>query len=156
MSGGITKVQKSALRQQDDRVAIGECELIHLGFDRRTDDPWYGIQAGDIDLVIEVTNVADNRLMLHLLHVFGRDDVAVAGGRDENVAPPNYIFEQHDLKPFHGGLQRANGVDLSNDHPGTLTPQRLGGPFAYITKSTDHGQLSTDHRIGGPVDAVDE
>ena len=42
-------------------------------------------QAGDVDLVVEVADVADDRLVLHPRHVVGGDDVLVAGRRDEDV-----------------------------------------------------------------------
>ena len=36
-------------------------------------------EAGDVDLVVEVPDVADDRLVLHARHVLGGDDVLVAG-----------------------------------------------------------------------------
>ena len=42
-------------------------------------------QAGHVDLVVEVADVADDGLVLHLRHVLGGDDVPVAGGGDEDV-----------------------------------------------------------------------
>jgi hypothetical protein len=38
-----------------------------------------------LDLVVEVADVADDRLVLHPLHVLERDDVLVARRRDEDV-----------------------------------------------------------------------
>ena len=42
-------------------------------------------ELGDFDLVVEVADVADDGLVLHGLHVLEGDDVAVAGGRHEDV-----------------------------------------------------------------------
>ena len=43
------------------------------------------LEARHVDLVVEMTDVADDRVVLHLLHVFGRDDVEVPGSGDEDV-----------------------------------------------------------------------
>ena len=42
-------------------------------------------ERGDVDLVVEVADVADDRLVLHRRHVGVGDDVLVAGGGDEDV-----------------------------------------------------------------------
>ena len=44
------------------------------------------VQRIDLNLVIEMADVADDRLVLHPLHVLERDDVDVARGRDVDVA----------------------------------------------------------------------
>ena len=76
MPGGVAEVQQPPLGQQDDRVAVGEHPLVDLGLDVDALDPGHAGQAGDVDLVVEVADVADDRLVLHALHVGGADDVA--------------------------------------------------------------------------------
>jgi len=80
-------------------------------------------QAGHVDLVVEVTDVADDGLVLHLGHVLGRDDVLVAGRGHEDVGHSHDVFERRDLIALHGGLQRADRVDLGDHHAGALASQ---------------------------------
>ena len=47
-----------------------------------------------------------------------RDDVAAAGRGDEDVAVRRGLFHRRDLVALHRGLQRADGVDLGDDHAG--------------------------------------
>ena len=43
------------------------------------------LQAGDLNLAVEVADVADDGVVLHRAHVLDGDDVLVAGGGDEDV-----------------------------------------------------------------------
>src|SRR3712207_7815321 len=52
--------------------------------------------------------------------------VAVAGGGHEDVGLADDVLQRGDLVALHGGLERADRVDLRDDHPGTLAPERLG------------------------------
>jgi hypothetical protein len=90
MAGGVAEVQQPALRQQDHALAVGNsimstCGLMltHLRF----------FSAGDLDLVVEVADVADDRHVLHLAHVVERDDVLVAGGGDEDVGGRHHVLQ---------------------------------------------------------------
>jgi hypothetical protein len=80
VAGGAAEVQQAALGEHDDALArllnlnSSTCGLM---FDRST--PGQLLEAGHVDLVVEVTDVADDRLVLHPLHVLGGDDVEVAG-----------------------------------------------------------------------------
>ena len=51
-------------------------------------------EAGHVDLVVEVADVADDRLVLHPRHVVGGDDVVVAGGGDEDVGGLDDVLER--------------------------------------------------------------
>lgn len=46
---------------------------------------WPAGDACHVDLIVKVTNVADNGIVLHLGQVVRHDDVLVAGGGDEDV-----------------------------------------------------------------------
>ena len=50
----------------------------------------------------------------------GRDDVAVPGGRHEDVGSRDDVLDHRDLIALHRGLQRADRVDLGHHHPGAL------------------------------------
>src|ERR1700722_2010567 len=76
--GGVAQVQEAALGQHDDRVAVGEDPLVDLGLDVHALDARRRAQPGHVDLVVEVADVADDRLVRHARHVLGPDPVAVA------------------------------------------------------------------------------
>ena len=118
--------------------------------------PFVAVEAGDVDLVVEVADVAHDRLVLHPRHVLGGDDVLVAGRGDEDVGRVDDVLERDDLVALHRGLQRADRVDLGDHHAGALAPQRLGAALADVAVAADDGDLAADHHVGGAVDAVDQ
>ncbi len=113
-------------------------------------------EPGDVDLVVEVADVADDRLVLHPAHVGGRDDVLVAGRRDEDVGRLEHFLERFDLVALHRGLQRADRVDLGDDYASALAAQRFGAALADVAEAADDGDLAADHHVGRAVDAVDQ
>jgi hypothetical protein len=77
---------------------------------------WHFFERGDVDLVVEVADVADDGLVLHLRHVVVGDDVLVAGGGDEDVGLVGGVVHRDHAVAFHRGLQRADRVDLGHPH----------------------------------------
>src|SRR5690606_23980616 len=99
---GAAQVDQAAFGQQVDRAAGG---LEGVAVDLRLDGQAlgaaggdFGVQAVDLDLVVEVADVADQRVVLHALHVLERDDVAVAGGGDEDVGLVQHVLDALDLE----------------------------------------------------------
>ncbi len=82
------------------------------------------------------------------------DDVAVAGGRDEQVGDLHDVFDPDHLQAVHRRLQRADGVHLGNHDPGALTAEGLDRTLTDVAVSTDHRQLAAEHDVGCPVQAV--
>ncbi|CAB4885735.1 unannotated protein [freshwater metagenome] len=137
-------------------MAVGERPLVNLRLDRLADDAGGRGEAGDVDLVVEVADVADDRLVLHLRHVLDVDDVVAAGRGDEDVSGVDDVLEAGDLVAVHGCLQGADGVDLGDDHASALAAQRVRRALADVAEAADDGDLAADHGVGGAVDAVDE
>ena len=67
-----------------------------------------------------------------------------------------HLVERGDLVAVHRRLQRADRVDLGDDHPGALAAQRLRAALADVAVAADHGDLAADQDVGGAVDAVDQ
>ena len=61
-----------------------------------------------------------------------------------------------DLVALHRGLERADRVDLGDDHARALAAQRLRAALADVAEAADDGDLAGDHDVGRAVDAVDE
>ena len=66
------------------------------------------IQPVHLNFAVEVADVADDRLILHVAHVLERDHVDIAGGRDVDIAAAQRFFDRGDFVAFHGGLQRVD------------------------------------------------
>ncbi len=105
VAGGATEVHQAAFGQHEDAVAVGEGVHVDLRLDVRALHALGFVQAIDLDFVVEVTDVADDGLVLHVLHVLEGDDVDVAGAGDVDVAAAEGVFDGGDFEAFHGGLQ---------------------------------------------------
>ena len=137
VSGGVAQVQQPALGQHDDRLAgVPEGPQVDL----RADVDLGGtglLQPGDLDLVVEVADVAQDRLVLHRLHVLERDDVLVAGGGDDDVGLADHVLDPLDVVALHQRLQRVDRVDLGDGHPRALAGQRVHRALADVAVAAD-------------------
>src|SRR6476646_902799 len=152
----IAQVHQPALGENDYRVPIGKCVLIHLCLDVAPLYPVGRFKAGHVDLVIEVTDVRNDGVVLHFAHVPGGDDVPVARGGHHDVHGTDDFVQNADLETVHGGLQCADRVDLGDHDPGALAAQRSCAPLADVAVSADDGDLAADHHVGCPIQAVDQ
>jgi len=51
-----------------------------------------------------MSDIADNRVIFHLLHSIGHNNVFISGGGDENIDLINHIFDSDNSVTFHTGL----------------------------------------------------
>ena len=118
VAGGAAEVEEAALGEHDDAVSVGELVAVALGLDVLALDAGEGLEASHVNLVVEVTDVADDGVVLHLLHVVAHDDVLVTGGGDEDVDVVDDVLDGGNLEAVHGSLEGADGVDFGDDDPG--------------------------------------
>lgn len=90
-----------------------------MGLDVGSDNSWPFLEEFVFDFVIEVSDVTDNGIVLHLGHVASFDDVLVTSGSDEDVDVSDDVFDGDDFVTLHAGLKGADGVDLSDVDSGT-------------------------------------
>ncbi|MCY1241297.1 hypothetical protein D9M72_541910 [compost metagenome] len=158
MAGGVAQVQQAAFGEDDDgpfiRGAGVEDPLVHLRLDFNLLDARNPRQAGHVDLVVEVADVADDRLVTHTGHVLGHDDVLVPGGGDEDVSFAEDALQFGHLVAVHGCLQRTDRIDLRDNHTGALPAEGLCCALADVAIAADDGNLATHQDVRGPVDAV--
>merc|ERR1711934_1258538 len=107
-----------------------------------------------ISISLSVTNVADNGIVLHLLHALKSDDLEVTSGGDKDVHLTYNIVNGCHLVTFHAGLQSADCVDLTDHHACSCTLHGGSAALANITVSADQGTLASNHDIGGAHDRV--
>ena len=132
----------------------GKGKLVDLGLDLDMLDTGKTLQFRYLDLDVEVADIADDRTVLHPLHVIYTDDVLAAGGGDEDVALGDGIVHPLDLVAFHRRLQRTDRVDLGDDHPRAEALHCVGTALADIAVTGHHNHLAGDHDVGGALDAV--
>ena len=70
--------------QHDQPLAVGEHDFVDLGLDVV---PFVVAKGGNLNLGIEVPDIADDRAVFHLAHVIQRDDVLVSGCGHEDISP---------------------------------------------------------------------
>ena len=153
MAGGAAEVDETAFGEHEDGVAFGEGVFIHLRFDFHPDGVGI-VQTVDLNFAVEVADVADDRLILHVAHVFEGDHREVAGGGDIDVATAQGFLDGGDFVAFHGGLEGVDGVDFGHDDAGAEAAEGLGGTFADVAITADDADFAGDHDVGGALDAI--
>ena len=110
MSGGAAEIDQASFCQQDDVFSVDRV-FIDLRLDLYTAVARIFIEPSHVDLVVEVSDIAHNGLVLHLLKVLTRNDVLVARGVT-TMSIAYYSIQLFDGKTIHSRLQRTNRVDL--------------------------------------------
>ena len=153
VAGAAAQVHEAPFREQDDPLAVREDHVVDLRLDVL---PLAGLEARDVDLVVEVADVAHDRVVLHPLHVLERDHVDVARRRHEDVGLVAGVVHRDDAVALHRRLQRADRVDLGDPHLRREGAQRLRAALADVAVARDDRDLARDHHVGRALDAVDE
>jgi len=154
VSSGTSEVEETTLGKDDDTVTIREFVTIDLFLDVGALDTGIGVKTFHVDFVVEVTNVSNNGVVLHLGHVVGHDDTLVSGGSDVDVSGLQYRFDSLDLVTFHGSLEGTDGVAFSDNNAGTLSLHGLSASLTDISESEDDNFFTGDHDIGGSHETI--
>ncbi|CUG90010.1 unnamed protein product [Bodo saltans] len=150
---GAAKVDEAALGEQDDVAAGGHGVAVNLGLDLAVGNG-VGLQPADLDLSVEVANVADDGVVAHEGEVLGGDDVVVTGGGHEDVGISNGVLNAEHLVALHARLQGVDGVDLGDHNAGTEGAECSGASLTHITVAGDDRGLAGNHHVSGALDAV--
>src|SRR5258708_7308846 len=153
MAGAAAEIDQPSLGEDDEALAVGEDDLVNLRLDLF---PGIVAQRVDLDLAVEMADVADDGAVLHPPHVVEGDDVDIPGRGDEDVADRGGVLHRRHLIAFHRRLQHADRIDLGHHDSGPLAPQAPRRPLADIAEAADHGDLAGHHDVGGALDAVDQ
>ncbi len=153
MAGAAAEIDEAPFGQQQNALAAGKFDLVHL---RLHIVPFEIAQAGDFDLAVEMADIADDGAILHLPHMRDGDDIDAARGGDEDIGARRRLVHCRDLVTFHRRLQRADGIDLGDEHPTTGMAQTFRRALADIAEAADHRDLAGHHHVGGAANAVDQ
>ena len=162
VTGGTAEVHQSAFSQHDDRLPAWVDEFVDgaafhvIGLDVDLFDVGSVVEVSNVDLVIEVTDVADDGVVLHLVEVLASNDVGVSGCRDEDVSFAGDVFKRGDLEAFHRSLQSIDWINFRDDDSSAEPFHGGGTALAYITVATDDDDLTGDHDVGRSFDSVGE
>src|SRR5437764_12475482 len=115
MASRAAEVHETAFGEKEDLASFRECVLVDLRLDSGSLDTFGFVQGVDLNLVIEVADVADHSLVRHARHVVERNDVYVSGCGNVDVTPAKSVFDRGYLVTFHRRLQRIDGINF-RDH----------------------------------------
>ena len=101
MAGGVAEIDEAPFGQKDDAFAVGEFDLVDLRLDIV---PFEVAQRRDLNLGIEMADVANDGAVLHRAHVVDGDDVDVAGAGDEDVGAGRGVLHGGDFIALHRRL----------------------------------------------------
>lgn len=155
VASGAAQVDETALSEEDEVTAVVHEVAVDLGLDAG-DRLGVLLEPGNVDFDVEVTDVANDSVVGHLLEVLTSQDVTAASGGDENLTLGSSLLHGGDLEARDGSLESVDGVDLSNDNAGTHGVKGLGATLADITETGNNGDLASNHDIGGTLDTIDE
>src|SRR5258708_57059 len=125
MCHGIAEIYKPPFRQQDDALAVRKLDFVDLRLDVV---PAEILQPGNLNLAVEMTDVAHDGAVFHLAHMVDGDDVEVARRSHEDVGTRGGVFHGGDLVALHGGLQGADRVNLGH-HDTAARPAEPGRTY---------------------------
>ena len=73
-----------------------------------------------------LNSLANNGILGHDLEVLADDNITVTSGGNEEVGARSSILHGGGLVTGHRRLEGVDGVNLGNEHAGTIRTQRLG------------------------------
>jgi len=154
MAHGTSQVDQAAFSQENDVTAIGQGVTVHLWFHRIT----RGVlgQPSGVDFAIEMTDVADDGILEHVLEVTSLDDSGASGRRHEDASFLDGLIQRGHFESLHGSLEGVDGIDLGNENASAESSQRVSASFANVTVSGDNGDFARQHDVRGALDAIDQ
>ena len=154
MASGVAQIDKAAFGQQQQVIGlvflwIRTVDLVHLRLDLFP-GPVLAHERS-VDLVVEVTDVADHCAGLHSLQHVLVADIDVAGGGHDHIKLAQQcavdVFDaagvvavevrRHDFITVHTRLHRADRIDLGDLYDHAFLTQTLCRTLAHIAVSDD-------------------
>lgn len=125
VSVGASEVDETSLSEEDDVSSGRHGVSVDLGLDV-ADLLGVGLEPGNVNFNVKVTNVADDGVLLHGGEVLADNDVPASGGGDEDLALRSGLVHGGDFVAGHRGLKSVDGVNLGDDDSGTVRAEGFG------------------------------
>jgi len=137
-------------------VTILECELINLRLNVNSNNSRIALKEISFNLVIEMTNVTNDSIVLHLFHVLESNNTNVSSSSNVDIDLMKNIFDSYNFITLHTGLKGTNGVNFSDIDSSPTSSHGLSTSFSNISETTNENLLSADHNISSSVDTVNK
>ena len=148
-----TQIYQTAFGQQNNAFTIRENNMIYLWFDLF---PLILFQAGNIDLIIKVTDITNDSLIFHLDHMIVFYHTKITGCGDKDIYLITNFIHTHHTIAFHGCLQRTYRINFCHPYGCTQTTKRLCTALTNITITQNQNNLACNHDICGTLDTIDQ
>jgi hypothetical protein len=155
VAGGTAKVDQTTLSKEDDVVAVGHQVAVNLRLDV-LHGLGVGLEPGNVNLNVKVTNVANNGIVAHNLKVLANENVTATGGGDKDLTLGSSLLHGDYRVALYSSLKGVDGVNLGDEDTGTHAAESIGTALADITVTGNNGDLAGNHDIGGTLDTIDE
>ena len=155
VTSGTSEVNQTTLSQQDDVTAVGHQVTVNLGLDV-LDGLGVGLKPGNVNLNVEVTNVADNGVVAHDIEVSTGQDVTATSGGDEDLTLRSSLLHGGDLVTLNSSLEGVDGVNLGDKDVSTHAAEGVGATLTDVTVTGNDTDLTGNHDIGSTLDTVNE
>ncbi|KAF1770050.1 hypothetical protein GCK72_001867 [Caenorhabditis remanei] len=158
MSGGTSKVDKASLGKKDDMTSVLESSSLCSFRNYLWLDGVFlggvGVEPLDVNLAIEVSNIADDGVIWKKLEVLSGDNILASGGGDNDIGLWSSLLEGGNFVSFHGGLKSIDWIDFGDDNTRTESLERGGRSLSDVSVSSNNGNLSSEHDISSTFDSV--
>ena len=155
VSRSAAEVDETTRGENDEMAAVLEEEAVDLRLDVDLLDSVL-VQPGNVDLSIEVTNVAKDGIIGHELEVSTSQDVAASSGGDEDLSTGSSLLHGDNLVTLHSGLQGVDGINLSDEDAGSHSAEGLSASLSDVSVTSDNGGLTGDHDVSSALDTVQQ
>ena len=155
VTSGTSEVNQTTLSQQDDVTAVRHEVTVNLGLDV-LDGLGVGLEPGNVDLNVEMTNVADNGIVAHDVEVCTGQDVTATSGGDEDLTLRSSLLHGGDLVTLNSSLEGVDGVNLGDKDVSTHAAEGVGATLTDVTVTGNDTDLTGNHDIGSTLDTVNE
>src|SRR5690625_4157125 len=153
MSCSASQVNQASFCQQNNIFSVDSI-LVHLRFDVDPCGSVIFLEPGNINLIVEVTDVTYNCFILHGLEMFSPNNVFVSCGGNHDISNRKDSFQSFYFKPVHCCLQRTNRINFSYCNNGSCSAEGSCCTFTYITIAANHHSFTGQHYICSPADGI--
>src|SRR3989304_5503256 len=108
------------------------------------------LQVAYRDFNVEVTRVAEDRAILHALHMFRRNDIFAACCCDEDITDLGRLNHRHYSKTIHCPSQGIQRINFAHDYIGAHSPCSLCKSASTVAIPGHDEGLSRQQDISSP------